>query len=320
MGVEFPQGGLTIESLTNRRGQQTFQAKLTYSGPLGMPRSQLQRIKFDITQDEVVVDPVERRVVYHQYSDLPTRVPEVTCYSLAELFAEKTRALYEREGRARDVYDVVNIGRNFRNIVPAERAREILLEKFTFKEIPTPSTASILDRIDIDTLSTDWENALRHQLPVLPPVQEFFEALRESLDWWIEEARPEVELSGIPGAEKAERVPRVMFAGAPGLGSLGSGVGPLEWAQEAPAFSNAMESIRFSARNRLLARVTYHGVERLVEPYSLRRPSTGNLLLYVYEVRRGGIPSGGIKAFKVAEIESAAATDQPFAAQYLVEL
>jgi len=319
-GIEFPEGGLTIEELTNKRRLQTFQAKLTYAGPLGLAKRNLQRIKFDITQDEIVVDPTVRRVVYHQYSDLPTPVHETTCYSLAEVFAEKTRALYERKGRARDVYDVVNIGRNFRDIIPADRAREILLEKFSFKELPTPTTASIFARIDIDTLSVDWENALRHQLPVLPPVQEFYEALKESLDWWIEEAPPAVDLSEIPGAEETQRVPRVMFARAPELGSLGSGAAALEWAQEAPTFSNAMESIRFAARNRLLANVAYHGVDRLVEPYSLRRPSTGNLLLYVYEVRRGGVPSGGIKAFKVSEIESAAATNQPFAARFMVEL
>ena len=215
---------------------------------------------------------------------------------------------------------MVNIGRNFRDIIPGDRALEILLEKFTFKELPTPTVASIFARIDIDTLSVDWENALRHQLPVLPPVQEFYEALTESLGWWIEEAPPAVDLSEIPGVGTSQLVPRLMFARAPGLGTLGRGAAAPEWVQEAPTFSNALDSIRFAARNRLLARVNYHGVERLIEPYSLRRPSTGNLLLYVYEVRRGGVPSGGIKAFEVSEIDAAAATDQPFTARYLVEL
>jgi len=43
----------------------------------------------------------------------PESLPGVLCYSLNEILAEKIRALHERAGRARDVYDVVNVGRNF---------------------------------------------------------------------------------------------------------------------------------------------------------------------------------------------------------------
>jgi hypothetical protein len=59
---------------------------------------------------------------------------------------------------------------------------------------------------------------------------------------------------------------------------------------------------------------------RLVEPYSLRMPKTGNLLLYVYEVQRGFEPGEGIKAFKVAEVGEVEVTDGPFQPQHLVEL
>jgi len=104
-GIEFPQDGLLVEELSNKRGQLTYQARLTFVGPLRMPRSQLQRIKFDLTQDEILVDRAEARAVYHQYSDLPDLHAEVQCYSLSEVLAEKARELYGRQGRARDVYD-----------------------------------------------------------------------------------------------------------------------------------------------------------------------------------------------------------------------
>jgi len=319
-GIGFPQDGLLVEEITNKRGRQTYQARMKFEGPLRMPRSQLQRIKFDLTQDEVLVDPPETRAVYHQYSDVPDPVPEVRCYSLGEVLAEKARALYEREGRARDVYDVVNIGRNFRDGVSASRAREILQEKFRYKELPSPSSAAIVARIDFDTLAVDWEQALRHQLAVLPPVRDFFTALQESLSWWIEEERPAEALAEIPGGVDEQRVPRVRFARAPQLGVVGRGVAPPTGLGMRVGYSSVMDRIRYAARNRLLARVVYHGVERLVEPYSLRRPSTGNLLLYVFEVQRGGFASGGIKAFKVSDIASAEATSQPFTARYVVEL
>ena len=81
-----------------------------------------------------------------------------------------------------------------------------------------------------------------------------------------------------------------------------------------------MDRIRYAARNRLLARVGYHGVERLVEPYSLRLPGTGNLLLYVFEQERGGIWSDSIKAFKVAEISDVEVTSIAFQPSYFIEL
>ena len=40
-----------------------------------------------------------------------------------EILAEKSRALMQRKGRARDVYDLVNISRNFREHADPERAR-----------------------------------------------------------------------------------------------------------------------------------------------------------------------------------------------------
>jgi hypothetical protein len=81
-----------------------------------------------------------------------------------------------------------------------------------------------------------------------------------------------------------------------------------------------MDRIRFAARNRLLVQISYHNVVRLVEPYSLRMPQTGNLLLYVYEIQRALRPGEGIKAFKVADLGDVAITDRPFQPQYLVEL
>ena len=81
-----------------------------------------------------------------------------------------------------------------------------------------------------------------------------------------------------------------------------------------------MDRLRFAAHNRLLARVMYHGVSRLVEPYSLRMPGTGNLLLYVVEVQRGDMPSGRIKAFKVADLGEVQVTSTTFVPKYSIEI
>lgn len=285
-----------------------------------MPRAERQRIRFDLTRHELVVDPPEMREVFHGYSDAPDPVPRVRCYSMAEVLAEKVRALQDRLGRARDVYDVVNVGRNLREEISAAKVAEVADQKFRFKELEPPTPEKILARVDPEVLETDWTQALRHQLPLLPPVHDFLDALKDVLEWIFAAAPPALALSAVPGREGERSVPPVRFTRR----GTGRGIGhpratpPFPWPSE--TFGSRMDRVRYAARNRLLARVTYHGVPRLIEPYSLRVPRTGNLLLYVHEVQRGGAPGGGVKAFKVSELGEVQVTDQPFRARYLVEL
>jgi hypothetical protein len=243
-------------------------------------------------------------------------MPVVRCYGLEEILAEKARALLQRTGRARDVYDVVNIGRNFRANVDADRTRDLAVQKFAYKGLPSPAPDLILAAVQRDVLAVDWDNALRHQLSVLPSVDEFLAGLREVLRWLLLPAHPVEELPTVPAKVGEVLVPRVTFA-SPRLG-----IGRVARAGPAPAaaYGSRLDRIRYAARNRLLARVNYHGVTRVVEPYSLRMPKTGNLLLYVYEVQRGGAMGQGIKAFKVAELGEVVVIDRSFHPRYVVEL
>lgn len=242
-------------------------------------------------------------------------MPEVQCYSLDEIIAEKSRALVQRSGRARDVYDVVNISRNFASDVSVARVREIAVKKFEFKGIAAPTVNTIMGSVDPAILQVDWENALRHQLQALPPVREFLEALKGALEWMFGAEPPAPPLSPVPARKGEEPVARPRFA-AEALGR-GVAVGP---AGALRANASRMERVRFAARNRLMAEVSYHGVRRLVEPYALRLPKTGNLLLYVNEVRPGGAQGEGIKAFTVDEIEGVRVTEQAFSPRYRIEL
>lgn len=122
-GIRFPKEGLTVERYLNKRGNPSYQAKATYVGPLNVQRRQSQRIKFDLTQDEVLVDTVDRRRIVHLYEDAIDPAPTIGCDSINEVLAEKTRALYERQGRARDVCDVVQLSRSFRDAVDPRRMR-----------------------------------------------------------------------------------------------------------------------------------------------------------------------------------------------------
>lgn len=180
-GIQFPRDRLNVEEYTNPRGRQSFQARLSYIGPLNLPRHSRQRVKFDITQDEWLGDDTEFREVFHPYGDLPPPPPRVRCYSVNEILAEKTRALYERQGRARDVYDVVHISREFRDSITPAMAVDLLQGKFRFKKLPAPSVERVMARIEFDVVQRDWAQHLRHQLPVLPPVEGFLEELPDAI-------------------------------------------------------------------------------------------------------------------------------------------
>jgi predicted nucleotidyltransferase component of viral defense system len=317
-GIEIKVNEIEVTESVNKKGSKTYEAKLTYLGPLGLASRARQRIKFDITDDEILVDASDVRAVFHAYSDAPSPPAQVKCYSINEILAEKTRAIYERQGRARDVYDVVNISRNFREDVNINKARSGLIEKFKFKQLPAPTVDLVLSRIDLAQLQANWEDQLAHQLPVLPTADSFYNDLRPALSWWIDENPTEPALLPISSLATGARVPRTHF---PEVETNRIGIGrQANTASMGGRWAGHLDQIRYAARNRLCIKIQYHGVERLVEPYSLRLPGTGNLLLYVYELARGTYTGGGIKAYKVSEIANTEITRQPFSPRYAVEL
>ncbi len=259
-------------------------------------------MKFDLTQDELIADTPRLRGLYHGYEDAPESRSQVLCYSINELLAEKTRALVERHGRARDVYDVVNISRNFREEIDAKAARRIAEQKFNFKGLSSPKIAEILAAIDNEVLRANWAHQLGHQLPILPNVETFIDDLSDTLAWWLAPAEAKAPLQPNPKAT-GELVPRQFFS-------------TTDW-RTGPS---PMDRIRYAARNRLCALVSYHGSVRLVEPYSARFPKTGNQLLHVWEVEKNGFPSQSHKSFIISKIENADVSTTSFVPKWLVEL
>lgn len=302
-GIEFPRERLVVEK--NPKGESAYQARATYSGPLRMKRSSLQKIKFDLTQDELLADKPSLRTVHHPYRDAKVPPPQVQTYSIEELLAEKSRALYQRQGRARDVYDVVHLSRNFRDDIDAPHAARLAAAKFAFKGLPTPTVDVIFARIELEVLAANWEDQLAHQIPLLPPVSAFVDELKEALGWWLEPAAALPVPAPVAGGKGERLEPRALFS-------------PFGVAlrTDSPHLAN----IRFAGRNRTLLRITYHDGERLVEPYSLRTRTTGNLLFYAHQRTKNGQVEAGTRAFNVGEIQRTDVTDIPFSPRFKVEL
>jgi predicted nucleotidyltransferase component of viral defense system len=288
-GLTFPPDLVSVKTRVDKLGRGTFEGKIGYSGPLVIPS--VPRLLFDLTRHEPVFAEPELRPVFHPYPDSLPDDTAVQAYSIEELFAEKTRALLERT-RPRDLYDVVFILESRVGDVDLDEARQFFGQKCEAKGLKPPSSDELLVMVRSSAeLRADWDNMLAHQLPQLPPFEDHLVRL-ESVLRWID-----APLTVAPLASLAAREELVAPAG---LAYWNVGV-PLEVA-------------RYAGINRLLVEFTYHGKPRRGAPYSLRRASTGNLLLYVWEV-----DSPHIKAFSVHEIIALRATTISFTPQYQVE-
>lgn len=315
-GIHLPESGIEVKESHDKAERKTFLGKVSYRGPLMPGTGTLPRIKIDLTQHEVIAENPAAQTIRHFYTDAPEPPVSILCYTVNEILAEKTRALFERQGRARDVYDLVNISRNHSEEIDPPRALAVLKKKFEFKELALPSLDGFIDSINFPTLAANWEKQLRHQLPVLPPVQSYLNELRENALAWMENRRIIEEQLPITGEAGEEAVPRIAF---PQLEQFGSSRAT-SISRGISGRSGILDRIRYAARNRLCAEITYDGVARLTEPYSLRLKGTGNLLLYVHEIQRGGVFSGVTKAYMVQNIQDAQITERTFQPRHLVEL
>lgn len=291
-GIEFNEQEILVRPRVDRLGRPTFEGRVGYRGPLAMPS--WPRIRFDLTQHEPVLRDAQRRPIYHAYTDSLPEDALVGTYSFEELIAEKTRALVERT-RPRDLYDVVFVLDNSDAIPDAELLRELFQDKCRVKSLEPPSLAQIIELVTAsEELRADWQNMLAYQLRELPPLEGMVERLAGLLRW----------------VEGVELLPHRGLSVARGEGTpITAGI--LEFTGR----GSALQQLRFAGANRLLVTFSYHDKRRTLEPYSLRRPATGNLLLYGLELE-----NPQIKSFNVDEIRDLAITGTAFSPRYVVEL
>jgi predicted nucleotidyltransferase component of viral defense system len=286
-GIDFSRKQPTLRL---RPDALSTEGRVYYVGP--RQTYQVARVKLDISANEKVVRPPVLQDIAHPYPDgpLPGRV---RCYSFDEVFAEKIRAMGQR-GRPRDLYDIINLfRRNDLRLYP-KLIHDVLLEKCAAKSLPMPSAADFVDSALLAELEADWQNMLAHQLPALPPLQGFLEELPNLFGW----------LDGTMTFEPLPAIPRE--------------TGEQDWSPPATVYvwgaGVPLETVRFAAANHLLMNLTYDGSRRLIEPYSLRRSSTGRLLLHAERA-----DGGGHRAYGVDKIAGLEVTTIPFRPRRAIE-
>lgn len=303
-GLQLPSEARKFEVFTNKRGTRSGQGRVGYRGPLGK-QGDPPRIKLDLAADEVLVLSPVQRPVHHPYTDAPDGGIHVLSYSFEEVFAEKMRALAERQ-RPRDLYDVVHLFR--RQDLQPDRAllRSTLSRKCEFKGIPVPTFAALSDRPERTAIEVEWEQMLAHQLPTCPPFDEFWQELPAVFDWLDE--RTTVPLLAAMPTRGTGRVP------------MDEGWRPPAMVRAWGAQAGSLETIRFAAANRLCVQLDYtkENGERTaptIEPYSVRRTSAGDLLLFGVKA-----DTGESRSYRLDRIHAATVTRQTYRPRFAVEL
>lgn len=298
-GIELPPDLMRFDIYPNSRNVLTGEGRVAYRGPIAPRGGDLPRIKLDLTLDEKLVLPSVMRPIAHAYSDRAEDVMQARAYAYPEVFGEKVRALGER-ARPRDLYDVIHLFRHTEFQAAPAVIRDVVTQKCAHKSVPFP-TLEALQRFK-DELAADWKSMLAHQLPELPQLETFWNALPEFFRWLTGDVeRPRVTPYRIAAGEVVLRGP---------VGGL-----PIPFQASAP-----IEVIRFAASNLLCVDLDYvdekgNRSRRIIEPYSLRRTSSGDIVLGAYNIARNDW-----RSYRLDRIKGAQVANQTFTPRYEVEL
>ncbi len=243
------------------------------------------KVRVDVTEYDRILLPVRQRALIHPYSDAADCVSSLQVVALEEVLADKLKCMLQRR-HSHDLFDLVH-GVFLNREIDVDR-RE-LVQTFLRKTIfePSPSTARSL------LLATPFEG-----------MRGFWSKLR------------------------APKVSRLSFDQAvstvkEGLGALFAPFGYGEMLAAAYYPAKWRNPILQAGSDMTLLAVTYDGVVREVEPYSLafKRRKDGVAQEYFYGWDRTGGGSGpGIKAFLQGGVQDVQNTAEAFKPRFDVEL
>ena len=292
-GLNIPADQLEFDIYENPRGRPNCQGKIGYRGPVSPTRAAGRKSSSTSRRMKGWCSLCPPRSVPSLYRSSRRRHLG-QLLRLRRSLRRKVRALGERT-RPRDLYDVVNLYRHTDSRPTAAVLRNVLQQKCDYKAIPVPTFESLLPHRQ--ALEAMWSDMLAHQLPVLPPLNDFWDALPEIFAWIMtRRGNPAARLIQHGAGEIAVRT-RVLPMGVP------------------IRSRSTLEIIRFAAANHLCVDLTYDGSVRRIEPYSSAPDAEGN-----YRAARHPQRSGEHRSYRVDRMQGAAVTSQVFTPRYAVEL
>ena len=163
-------------------GQEAFTIRARFPWQ-GRPQT---RVMIEVTVDERVLLPAERRQVIHDYGE-PLDA-EVKVYSLEEIVAEKLRALlqqaelFERRGwsrsRARDYYDLWRVLNAYRDGMNLGDFDSLLREKCAVRSVSFAGPDDFFHAAMLANVEETWEQWLGPLVPGLPSFDTVINGLR----------------------------------------------------------------------------------------------------------------------------------------------
>jgi predicted nucleotidyltransferase component of viral defense system len=268
------------------RGKTVYKLRLYFRDFSGNADHITLRIKVDVTQfDRILLEP-QTRTLIHLYSDSAELTTSIQVVKLEEALADKMKCLIQRR-YSYDLFDLV-YGVFVNRELDVDRSE--LVQTFLRKTVFEPSPVAARD------------------LLLGAPL----EMMR---GFWDRLVCPKVSILSFDGAVRLFR---------DGLGAL---FAPFSWgAHLAGAYFPAeyRNPILEAGSAMTLLEVTYDGLARLVEPYSLvfkqRKDGVAQEYFYGWDLTGGHTSGPGIKAFLQGGMQRVAKTDQTFEPRYLVEL
>ena len=147
-------------------------------------------IKVEITADEEIAWPVERRRVIHDYGE-PLDV-ELQVYSPTEVVAEKLRATRQQlarlenrgwmRNRARDYYDLWRVLGNYWDRLDLVDFRAHLHDKCRLRNVDFEGPEDFFDQRIVDDVKQGWENSLGPLITDLPSFARVMDELRPQVE------------------------------------------------------------------------------------------------------------------------------------------
>jgi predicted nucleotidyltransferase component of viral defense system len=274
------------EKMAIDKERKVYQATLYFKDFYGNPDNITISVRLDVTEFDRVYLPIQTRFLIHPYSDADTCRAEIKCVKLEELLATKLKCLLQRK-HSFDLYDFVySIFVNREIAVNRVEIAKTFLKKTIYE--PSPGVAKgLLLGLPLELFRAIWNKY------IICPKQS-----RLDFDETLSRFKEGIE---------------DLFASFP------TGFGHLAYF---PA--NLRNPIIEAGSELTLLKLTYDGIQREVEPYSLvykrRKDGYGQEYFYGYD-RSGGRTSGpGIKCFVHDKIQAVEPTDQKYEPRFPIEL
>jgi predicted nucleotidyltransferase component of viral defense system len=154
-GIVFETDDTAVkEKTTPHSDSDAMDARVYFRGIAG-DSSVTLRVKFDLSEYEKIVLPVQKHPMIHPFSDAIDCSTEVHTYSIEEVLAEKLRSWIQRT-RSRDLFDVVKILES-RSIPISKRSiLRVFMEKTIFKNVPIAGQQEMLFEDKFVFVERDW--------------------------------------------------------------------------------------------------------------------------------------------------------------------